>query len=96
MRLFHINSWLVNIGLKLSKCRGLIYHLFSRENATLTDDLIVRFLLELESGNRNVEDRQMEKKRQTKGWNYAHFKNNLAMIVICLPVKFEFDWTKHF
>ena len=33
---------------------------------------------------------------QTKGWNYINFESNLAMMVIYLPVKFEFDWTKHF
>ena len=55
MGLFHISSWIVNIGLKLSKCTGLIYHLFSQEIAIPADDLVVRFLLELESGNGNVE-----------------------------------------
>ena len=41
-------------------------------------------------------DRQMDKKqtnRQTNGWNYTNFKTNLAMMVIYVPVKFEFDWT---
>ena len=30
--------------------------------------------------------------------NYTNFERNLAMImmVIYLPVKFEFDWTQHF
>ena len=36
------------------------------------------------------------KNRQTKKWNYTNFKRNLAMMVIYLPVKFEFTWTKHF
>ena len=48
---------------------------------------------ELESGNRNVN-------RQTNGQineqNYTNFERNLAMMVIYLPVKFEFDWTNHF
>ena len=26
----------------------------------------------------------------------TNFKSNLAMMVIYLPVKFEFDWTKYF
>ena len=29
--------------------------------------------------------------RQTKGRNYTNFKSNLAMMVIYLPLKFEFD-----
>ena len=31
-----------------------------------------------------------------KGRNYTNFESNLAMMVIYLPVKFEFDWTKRF
>ena len=31
-----------------------------------------------------------------KGRNYTNFDSNLAMMVMYLPVKFEFDWTKHF
>ena len=42
-------------------------------------------VFELESGNGNV-DRQTDKKGQTKGRNYTNFKNNLAMMVIYLPV----------
>ena len=41
-------------------------------------------------------DRQMDKNRQTNGENYTTFERNLAMMVIYLPVKFEFDWTKRF
>ena len=33
---------------------------------------------------------------QTNKQNYTNFKSNLAMMVIYLPVKFEFDWTKRF
>ena len=33
---------------------------------------------------------------QMKGWNYTNFESNLAMMVMYLPVKFEFDWTKRF
>ena len=50
---------LLNIGLKLCKCRALIYHLFSQEVTTPTGDLVVRFLFvrvfKLESRNKNVE-----------------------------------------
>ena len=31
-----------------------------------------------------------------KGRNYTNFESNLAMMVMYLPVKFEFDWTNHF
>ena len=28
--------------------------------------------------------------------NYTNFESNLAMMVIYVPVKFEFDWTNRF
>ena len=34
--------------------------------------------------------------RQTKGRNYTNFESNLAMMVMYLNVKFEFNWTKRF
>ena len=34
--------------------------------------------------------------RQTDKQNYTNFEMNLAMMVICVPVKFDFDWTNHF
>ena len=34
--------------------------------------------------------------RQTDIWNYTNFESNLPMVVIYLPVKFEFDWTNCF
>ena len=34
--------------------------------------------------------------RQTNGRNYTNFERNLAIMVIYLPVKFEFDWTNCF
>ena len=36
-------------------------------------------------------DRQIGKKGQTNRRNYTNFESNLAMIVIYLSVKFEFD-----
>ena len=33
---------------------------------------------------------------QTNGRNYINFERNLAMMVIYLPVKFEFNWTNRF
>ena len=43
-------------------------------------------------------DRQMGQKtdKPTDGINYTNFERNLAMMVIYLPVKFEFDWTNCF
>ena len=40
-------------------------------------------------------DRQTDKK-QTNIRNYTNFERNLAIMVIYLPVKFEFDWTNCF
>ena len=34
--------------------------------------------------------------RQTSGRNFNNFERNLAMMVIYVPVKFEFDWTNCF
>ena len=45
---------------------------------------------------------RMDKKRtngQANGRNYTNFKRNLAslaMMVIYIPVKYEFDWTNRF
>ena len=36
-------------------------------------------------------DRQTDKNGQTNGWNYTNFERILAMMVIYLPVKFDFD-----
>ena len=36
------------------------------------------------------------KNGQTNGRNFTNFERNLAMMVIYLPVKFEFDWTNRF
>ena len=56
-------------------------------------------IFELESGNENVDgqtDGQTDKNGQTNRWNYTNFERNLAMMVIYVPVKFEFDWTNRF
>ena len=54
-------------------------------------------VFEFESGNENV-DGQMDGQTngQTNGRNYTNFKRILAMMVIYLPVKFEFDWSNRF
>ena len=36
------------------------------------------------------------KNRQTNIRNYTNFERNLAMMVIYLPVKFDFNWTNRF
>ena len=36
------------------------------------------------------------KNRQTNGRNYTNIERNLAMMVIYVPVKFEFNWTNRF
>ena len=36
------------------------------------------------------------KNGQMNGRNFTNFETNLAMMVIYLPVKFEFDWTNRF
>ena len=38
----------------------------------------------------------VQKNGQTNGRNYTNFERNLAMLVIYLPVKYEFDWTNRF
>ena len=57
-------------------------------------NLIGQSIFELESGNGNVDKRT--KNGQTNGQSYTNFESNLAMMVIYLPIKFEFDWTKRF
>ena len=58
-------------------------------------------IFELESGNENV-DRQMDRQtakwmnRQTNRQNYTNFERNLAMMVVYVPVKYEFNWTNRF
>ena len=36
------------------------------------------------------------KNGQTRVRNTTNFERNLAMMVMYVPVKFEFDWTKRF
>ena len=54
-------------------------------------------VFELESGNGIVDGQTNgQMNEQTNGGNYTNFERNLAMMVIYLPVKFEFDWTNRF
>ena len=41
-------------------------------------------------------DRQMDKPGQMNRRNYTNFERNLAMMVMYVTVKIEFDWTKRF
>ena len=41
-------------------------------------------------------NRQMDKKQTNEQTELQQFERNLAMMVIYLPVKFEFDWTNRF
>ena len=72
---------MLNIVLKLSKCRALIYHLFSQEIAIPTGDLVARFLFisvyELESGNQNV-DPQTGKKWTNEHMELHQFRKQLS------------------
>ena len=54
-------------------------------------------IFELESGNENVDGQtDGQKTGQTNRRNYTNFEKNLAMMVMYVIVKFEFDWTKRF
>ena len=49
-------------------------------------------LFDLESGNGNFDGQTYgQKKGQMEGRNYTNFERNLAVMVIYVPVKFEFD-----
>ena len=56
-------------------------------------------VFELESGNENV-DKQMDGQTNGQKWtnkqNFTNFDRNLAMMVMYVPVKYEFDWTNRF
>ena len=54
-------------------------------------------VFEIESGNENV-DGQMDGQtnRQKNRQNYTNLKRNLAIMVMYVPVKFEFDWRNCF
>ena len=41
-------------------------------------------------------DGQIDKYGQINRQNYTNFEKNLAMMVIYVPVKYEFDWTHRF
>ena len=48
-------------------------------------------------GQKNGQKRRNGRKNgQTNRRNFTNFERNLAMMVIYLPVKFEFDWSNRF
>ena len=53
-------------------------------------------VFELESGNENVDGQTDGQTGQMNRRNHTNFKRNLAMMVIYVPVKFEFEWTNRF
>ena len=55
-------------------------------------------IFELESGYENMGGQTdgQTNGQKTDGRNFTNFEKNLAMMVIDLPFKFEFDWTNHF
>ena len=54
-------------------------------------------VFELESGNKKCgRTDKWTKNGQTKGRNNTNFEKNLAIMVIYVPVKFQFDWTNRF
>ena len=54
-------------------------------------------IFELESGNENVDGQtDGQTNGQTNRRNYTNFERNLAMMVIYVPVKYEFEWTNRF
>ena len=64
-------------------------------------NLIGQSIFELELGNENVDgqtDGQTngQKNGHTNRRNYTNFERNLTMMVIYVPVKYEFDWTNRF
>ena len=44
----------------------------------------------------NVDRQTYRQKGQTNRQNYTNFERNLAIMLIYILVKFEFDWTKCF
>ena len=80
---------------------------FERNLAMMVIYLPVKF--EFDWSNRFKVRVRKRKCGQTDGWtdkrtkngqtntrNFTNFERNLAMMVIYLPVKFEFDWSNHF
>ena len=55
-------------------------------------------VFELECRNENVDGwtHKRTKNGQTNKWNFTNFDSKLAMMLIYLPVKFEFDLTNRF
>ena len=92
---------------KTRQMNGRIYTNFKRNLAMMVMYVPVKF--ELDWSNRFRVRVRKQKCGQTDGWtekrtkngqtntlNFTNFERNLAMMVIYLPVKFEFDWSNRF
>ena len=92
---------------KTRQINGRIYTNFERNLAMMVIYLPVKF--EFDWSNRFKVRVRKRKCGQTDGWtdkrtkngqtntrNFTNFERNLAMMVIYLPVKFEFDWSNRF
>ena len=97
---------------KTRQMNGRIYTNFERNLAMMVMYVPVKFELDWSNRFRVrvrkqkcgwtdgwTEKRTKTKKRtekRTNRWNFTNFERNLAMMVIYLPVKFEFDWSNRF
>ena len=78
-------------------------HQFTTNLAMMVILLLVKFEFDCRKRFRVRVQKQKcwrtDKRTETGHMNrrdYTNFKSNLAMMVIYLPVEFEFDWTKRF
>ena len=92
---------------KTRQMNGRIYTNFERNLAMMVMYVPLKF--ELDWSNRFRVRVRKQKCGRTDGWtekrtkngqtntrNFTNFERNLAMMVIYLPVKFEFDWSNRF
>ena len=89
---------------KSGQMNGRNFTNFKRNLAMMVIYLLVKF--EFDWSNRFRVRVRKQKCGQTDGWtngqkwtnrrNFTNFERNLAMMVVYLPVNFEFDWTNHF
>ena len=95
--------WLTDKWTKNRQTNEQNYTNFERNLATMVIYLTVKFEFDWTHRFR-VRVRKQKcwrtdkrtKNTQTNRQNYTNFERNLAMMVIYLPVKFEFDWTNVF
>ena len=94
--------WRTDKGTKNRQTNRWNYTNFERNLAMMVIYLPVKFefdwktIFELKSPETEILTHKRTKNGQTNSWNYTNFEMNLAVMVIYLPVKFEFNWTNHF